>query len=71
MFKPHYHINGKPEVIAALEEIAKRECFVETLQTRGRDGLDFHDISAASLLAALHEAYYTGLNAGMQLAIKD
>lgn len=71
MFKPHYYINGKPEVIAALEAIAKQQCFVETLQTRGSDGLDFHDISAASLLAALHEAYYTGFNAGMNFAIKD
>lgn len=70
MQTPRYHIDGNPEVIALLEKIAKDECFVETLQTRYSDSLDFHDISAAGLLTALHTAYYSGYNAGMQMASK-
>jgi len=71
MNTPRYHIDGNPKVIALLEKIAKDECFVETLQTRYSDSLDFHDISAAGLLTALHTAYYSGYNAGMQMAYKE
>ena len=68
MKTPRYHIDGNPKVIALLEKIAKDECFVETLQTRFSDSLDFHDIGVAGLLTALHTAYYKGFNAGMQMA---
>lgn len=67
MNTPRYHISGNPKVIELLEKIAREECGVETLQTRFSDSLDFHDISAASLLVALHTAYYAGFNSGMQL----
>ena len=68
MNTPRYSIQGNPKVIELLEKIANEECFVETLQTRFSDSLDFHDISAAGLLKALHTAYYAGFNSGMQLA---
>lgn len=66
--QPKYYIDGDPKVIELLEKIAKDECNVETLQTRWRDALDFHDISVASLLSALHTAYYAGYNKAMQVS---
>ena len=48
---------------APLEElaaIAKTELRVPTLETRGSDGLDFHDIGVAGLRAALVRAYRLG-----------
>lgn len=43
-----------------LTKIAKKHCFVETLESRGRDSLDFHDIGVAGLKAALNEAFEAG-----------
>lgn len=43
-----------------LTKIAKKHCFVETLDRRGRDSLDFHDIHVAGLKAALEEAFEAG-----------
>ncbi len=47
-----------------LEKIARKFCFVNTLKTQNSDDLDFHDISAASLKAALLAAYEAGKNEG-------
>ena len=41
---------------ALMLDIAKRHLFVETLDTRNSDGLDFHDIAVWSIRAALIEA---------------
>lgn len=70
MSAPHYQILVLPEVLTKLEEIAKKTCRVETLMTRGGDGLDFHDIHVANLLSMLHSAYYEGFSAGMKKAEK-
>ncbi|AMY71313.1 DUF6900 domain-containing protein [Frigidibacter mobilis] len=43
--------------------IAKRHFFVETLETRNSDGLDFHEVAVWALRAALHEAYAAGFAA--------
>ncbi len=43
-----------------IEAIARRECDVETLETRGNDSLDFYDISVWSLKKALEQAYEAG-----------
>lgn len=43
-----------------IEAIARRECDVETLETRGNDSLDFHDISVWELRKALEAAYEAG-----------
>jgi hypothetical protein len=48
---------------ALMLDIAKRHFFVETLDTRNSDGLDFHDVAVWSIRAALNEAYSTGLAA--------
>jgi hypothetical protein len=43
-----------------LENIAKQHLFVETLETRHSDGLDFHDVSVWGIKAALEAAYLAG-----------
>jgi hypothetical protein len=49
-----------------LETIAKKWFNVETLETRGRDGLDFYDVSVGCMKSALDEAF----RAGMEIAIR-
>lgn len=51
----------KAEII---ERIAQETLFIPTLVRRGRDSLDFHDVSVGSVADALEEAF----NAGMMLA---
>lgn len=61
--KAKYHLQLQAKVIEVLERIARDECRIETLQTQHRDSLDFHDVSAASLLCALNAAYEAGKRA--------
>ena len=49
---------------ALFEEIAKEHFFVETLETRGLDRLDFHDVSVACIKSALEAAFEAGRAAG-------
>ncbi len=35
---------------------------VETLETRNRDSLDFHEVSVATLVSMLNEAFVAGQN---------
>lgn len=44
----------------AIETIAIELLFVEVLETRGSDGLDFHDLHVACIRAALEAAYEAG-----------
>lgn len=46
--------------LAELAGIAKTELRIPTLETRGSDGLDFHDVGVAGLRAALVRAYRLG-----------
>ncbi len=41
-------------------QIARREFFVETLETRNLDRLDFHDVSVGAMRDALLAAYNLG-----------
>lgn len=50
----------KKTVEKILEKIAKDVLFVETLETRNSDGLDFYDISVWGLKEALLQAYKLG-----------
>ena len=45
-----------------LEQIAAQHLGIETLQTRKRDSLDFHEVSVWGLKAALEAAYEAGVN---------
>ena len=43
-----------------LQDIATQHLFVETLETRHSDRLDFHDVSVWGIKAALEAAYLAG-----------
>ena len=49
---------------ALILEIAQRQFRLETLETRNRDRLDFHDVAVWALRAALEEAFEAGRRAG-------
>jgi hypothetical protein len=50
----------KQEII---EQIAEKHLFIETLEARGRDMLDFYDCNVLSIKAALEAAYEAGKGA--------
>ena len=43
-----------------LQKIATDHLFIETLETRNSDRLDFHDVSVWAVKAALQAAYEAG-----------
>jgi hypothetical protein len=47
-----------------IEEIARKELLIETLETRYSDSLDFHECSVVGVKAALTAAYEAGRKAG-------
>ena len=51
------------EIELLLESIALDHLFIETLQTRHRDRLDFHDVSVWGVKSALQAAFDAGLRA--------
>ena len=51
------------EIELLLESIALDHLFIETLQTRHRDTLDFHDVSVWGVKSALQAAFDAGLHA--------
>ena len=53
-----------------LAQIALDHLFIETLQTRNSDRLDFHDVSVWAVQSALMAAYQAGLAAGQSTAAK-
>ena len=51
------------EIELLFESIALDHLFIETLQTRHRDSLDFHDVSVWGVKSALQAAFDAGLRA--------
>ncbi len=51
------------EIELLFESIALDHLFIETLQTRHRDRLDFHDVSVWGVKSALQAAFDAGLRA--------
>ena len=49
---------------ALIFEIAQRHLFLETLETRNRDRLDFHDVAVWAIRDALEEAFEAGRSTG-------
>ena len=49
---------------ALILDIATRHFFIETLDTRNSDRLDFHDVAVWAMRAALEAAYEAGRVAG-------
>ena len=50
-------------------QIAAEELHIETLEVRGRDALDFHDVYVAAVHTALDRAFQAGLHEGMTRAL--
>lgn len=48
------------------DKLAKSELFIDTLDERGRDGLDFHDCGVVGIRKALEAAYRAGLADGLK-----
>ena len=64
MAKPkHITALSPDEIELLLESIALDHLFIETLQTRHRDSLDFHDVSVWGVKSALQAAFDAGLHA--------
>ena len=53
---------------ALLTQIAQEHLFIETLETRKSDSLDFHDVSVWGVKEALIAAYQAGLAAAQKAA---
>lgn len=45
---------------ALLHEIAMKHFFIDTLETRNSDSLDFHDVAVWAIRSALEAAYAAG-----------
>lgn len=54
---------------AALASIARSILGIDTMETRKRDGLDFHEIAVWNLKAALEAAYESGAGGARQEAL--
>lgn len=54
-----------------LTQIAQQHLYVETLETRRSDRLDFHDVAVWSIKAALEAAYQAGVEQGRRQAAKS
>jgi len=53
---------------ALILDIAQRRFFLETLETRNRDRLDFHDVAVWAIRDALEEAFEAGRSTGTDAA---
>ena len=56
---------------ALLLEIAERHLFLETLETRNSDRLDFHEHAVWPIRSALEAAYEAGHRAGAAAATQS
>jgi len=56
--------------IEEITEIARQHLMIETLETRRRDSLDFHDVAVWCVKSALIAAYEAGQNAAKKENLK-
>ena len=56
---------------ALLTRIAQEHLFIDTLETRNSDSMDFHDVSVWGVKEALLAAYQAGLVASQKAAQKS
>ena len=52
----------KESNMSVIENIARKELGIETLETRKSDDLDFYDLAVWQIKSALHKAYVAGMN---------
>jgi hypothetical protein len=57
---------GNLDHFTLFERIVRQRSDIRTLRTRGRDSLDFHDVSVWALLDMMHSAYDEGVKAGIE-----
>jgi hypothetical protein len=57
---------GNLDNFILFESIARKRTDIRTLRTRGRDSLDFHDVSVWALLDMMQSAYDAGFEAGQK-----
>mgnify|MGYP001562502393 CR=1 FL=1 len=50
-----------PAAKREIAEIARVHLYIETLETRGHDSMDFHALAVWNVLAALEAAYLAGM----------
>ena len=50
-----------------LSLIAQKHLYIETLESRHSDRLDFHDVAVWGIKEALHAAFMAGCEAGLQM----
>ena len=55
---------GNLDNFMLFERIARKRTDIRTLRTRGRDSLDFHDVSVLALLDMMQAAYNACFEAG-------
>jgi hypothetical protein len=58
---------GNLDNFMLFEGIARKRTDIRTLRTRGRDSLDFHDVSVWALLDMMQSAYDAGFEAGQKV----
>ena len=64
MSKQTHQVNQALETL--LQQIALDHLFIETLETRNSDRMDFHEVSVWGVKSALMAAYEAGLQAAKQ-----
>ena len=63
--KPSLDALGKQMALDAAMEHAKRMLRLETLETRGRDALDFHEIPVSAIRDLVRHAFESGYRDGL------
>lgn len=54
-----------------IQWIAHEHLSISTLQARGRDSLDFHDVHVDAIRSALHAAFQLGQSNGLNAGYRD
>jgi hypothetical protein len=65
---PKTRRNPAQTLDALLTRIAQEHLFIDTLETRNSDSMDFHDVSVWGVKEALLAAYQAGLAAAQKTA---
>ena len=55
-----------PDMDTEIEKIAQTHLFIETLEEKRNDELDFHDLSVGCIREALESAYRAGVAASQR-----
>lgn len=58
----------KEQLEKLLTKIAQKHLGIQTLESQGRDRLDFHDVGVARLKEALKAAFKAGVEVGFMYA---